>query len=102
MPIRDVLQMIKQELQNEYGFDLYDFRLEEIYPPHSGMQEMTVSFLIPEEKPITNMFNITKDTEFIRRYDRIYKTIDFDMNTKKISQMKILRLSGTTHSMILA
>lgn len=89
MPIRDALQMIKQELQNEYGFDLYDFRLEEIYPPHSDMQEMTVSFLIPEEKPITNMFNITKDTEFIRRYDRIYKTIDFDMNTKKISRMKI-------------
>ena len=35
-------------------------------------------------------------------FDYLLKTIDFDMNTKKISQMKILRLSGTTHSMILA
>ncbi|MGI5174639.1 hypothetical protein H0R92_13700 [Treponema sp. OMZ 840] len=46
---------------------------------------MTVSFLIPEEKP-KNLFTATA---LNLPYTRIYKKIDFNMNAGKIAQMRM-------------
>ncbi|WP_432966167.1 hypothetical protein [Treponema sp. OMZ 840] len=32
MKIKDILPIVEQELRDEYGFKIDDFRLEELYP----------------------------------------------------------------------
>ena len=86
MKIKDILPIVEQELRDEYGFKIDDFRLEELYPLESSyIQPMTVSFLIPEEKP-KNLFTATA---LNLPYTRIYKKIDFNMDAGKIVQMRM-------------
>ena len=86
MKIKDILPIVEQELRDEYGFKIDDFRLEELYPLESSyIQPMTDSFLIPEEKP-KNLFTATA---LNLPYTRIYKKIDFNMDAGKIAQMRM-------------
>jgi len=88
MKIKEALPIIKKYLHDECGIPVQDFRLEELYPlKSSGIQPITISYLIPENEPVNT--SVASVLALNPPYIRMYKKIDFNMTTGKITQMRM-------------
>ena len=81
MKLKEFYQIAKKELEQLYGAELFDFRLEQVEYDHtSSLWDIVVSYLIERKDRLEVEDNILGAS----KYERIYKSLDINNDNEVV------------------
>lgn len=81
MKLKEFYKIAKEELEQLYGSELFDFRLEQVEYDHaSSLWDVVVSYLVEKK----DRLQVEDSIMGVSKYERIYKSLDINSDNEVV------------------